>query len=85
MISEQELLCDHIPMVFSIWHGFGTYHSLKHDLCELAVPALLVHCSGCVSLAALGTVVCLAAMCHIAVLTSDLLCPGCPLVILWTV
>lgn len=60
VISEWGLLYDQNSVVFSIWHGFGTYNSFKHNLCELTVPALLVQHAGSVSPMVPGTVVCVA-------------------------
>lgn len=60
VISEWGLLYDQNSVVFSIWHGFGTHNSFKHNLCELTVPALLVQHAGSVSPMVPGTVVCVA-------------------------
>lgn len=69
------------PWFFSMRHGLDTCHARQHDLRELAVRALLVQRAGYISPTALGAVVCLATMCHITPLASDLLGPGWPLVI----
>ena len=66
------------PWFFSMRRGLGTCHARQYGLRELAVRALLVQRAGCVSPTALGAVVCLAIMCHITPLASDLLGPDGP-------